>query len=145
MPVEKPVAWTALLPNVTTAIRSVPALAATNVRAAAPAAPSVPPSIERERSTATTTLFSRPRFCASSPATGRPFSVSFGGFAVGVPVTRVARTSGYPVTSTAVSRFAADAGTASASAARMTNANLTARSRNQPSRRSGEGRPAPRT
>jgi hypothetical protein len=35
--------------------------------------------MECERSIQTTTLFEEPRFVASSPATGRPFSRIFGG------------------------------------------------------------------
>ena len=77
--VEKPVRRTGSVANVATAIRSAAGFAATNARAAATASSSGCPSIDCERSTARTTLFARPRFVASRPATGSPFSVSVGG------------------------------------------------------------------
>ena len=55
------------------------------------------PAIDRERSMATTTLFEAPRLRALSPATVRPFSVSFGGTDEGNGATTVSSTRGYPL------------------------------------------------
>ena len=63
----------------TTATRSSDGLAATKARAAATASASGLPFIERERSTARTMLFALPRFVATRPVTGWPFSVTVGG------------------------------------------------------------------
>src|SRR3972149_83195 len=77
--VEKPVTATASCPKGAPAIRSAGGLAPMKARAAAVASSSACPFIERELSTARTTLFARARFCASKPATAWPFSSSEGG------------------------------------------------------------------
>ena len=76
---EKVVRSTGLCPNLRTAIRSFVGFAATKARAAPAASASALPAIEREVSTARTTLFSRPRFSAWSPVTGMPSSLTRGG------------------------------------------------------------------
>ena len=92
---EKCESSTAREPKPMTASRSLRGLAATNARAAAIACSSDSPAIERERSIARTTLFSRDRFRAST-STGEPFSSSRGGFASGRSVTSVTCSSGQP-------------------------------------------------
>ena len=91
---EKSVSWIARLPTATTAIRSRAGFVLTNARAAADASRIAWPLIDCDRSTASTTLFSRPRFVASKPTTFRPFSRSGGTRFVGLIVTIVARTVG---------------------------------------------------
>jgi hypothetical protein len=60
-------------------------------RAAAIASSSCLPAIERERSTATTTLFVEARFCVVRSTTRTPFSVSVGGSLEATGETSVAR------------------------------------------------------
>ena len=92
--VEKPVNCTAREPKPTIAIRSPEAFPLTNARAAATASASALPFIERERSSASTTDFARPRFWALMSGTRLPFSVSAGGVAERCEVTTLTRTSG---------------------------------------------------
>ena len=68
--VERLLSWIGWRPNSTTAIASASLFAATKVRAAAAASVSGLPAIDCESSTASTTAFAWPRFCASSPTTG---------------------------------------------------------------------------
>ena len=91
---EKLVSWTARLPTAKTAIRSPAGLVRTNSRAAAAASTIAWPRIDCDRSRASPTLFSLPRFVASKPITGLPFSRSAGTFFDGVGVTIVAWTVG---------------------------------------------------
>ena len=72
------VSRTGFEPNVTTATRSTSGLASTKARAAVVASASERPAIDCDRSTASTTLFDRPRFSASKPATCLPSSRSEG-------------------------------------------------------------------
>jgi len=93
VPLENRVNATGWRPNAITSIRSEAAFVATKVRAAAVASASFAPAIDCDRSTASTTLFARPRLVAWKPATGIPFSCSRG-FAAPSGATTVTRTSG---------------------------------------------------
>ena len=75
---EKVVRSTGLCPKPRIAIRSAGGFAATKARAARAASASACPFMERDVSTARTTLFSRPRFSASRPVTAAPFSLTPG-------------------------------------------------------------------
>jgi hypothetical protein len=92
--VEKRVSVAASLPNAQIAIRSLGDFPATNWRAPLAASASGEPIIDRERSMQTTTLFEEPRFLASRPATGRPFSSSVGGVCDEDGLTTVSSTCG---------------------------------------------------
>ena len=81
-------------PNVTRAIRSQAGLEATKAVAAAAAAASGLPAIERDESSASTTFLQRPRLTACRPTTRRPFSNMFGARVEAVEVTTVAPTWG---------------------------------------------------
>jgi hypothetical protein len=85
--VENPVTIWGVVAKVAMAIRSPGGLARMNERAAAAASASGLPFIDWDRSTASTTLFARPRFCAELKVTRLPFSRSRGGFAVRFDVT----------------------------------------------------------
>ena len=85
--VEKSVSCETPRPNEMTEMRSPDALCCTKDRAASEAFESDWPFIERDVSIATTTLFDAPRFTASNPLTGVPFSVSRGVVAAGFAVT----------------------------------------------------------
>ena len=73
-----------------TQILSVGSFAATNALAAAVACSSGAPLMEREWSTARQMLRAAPRFWASTPEAGTPFSISCGGSFDGFDVTTVA-------------------------------------------------------
>ena len=73
--------------KVAIAIRSPGGLARMKERAAAAASASGLPFIDWERSTASTTLFARPRFCAELNVTRLPFSSSSGAVDVRFEVT----------------------------------------------------------
>src|SRR5215210_7032748 len=92
--VEKLVNTTGLVAKVATATRSSRCFAPRNAYAAATASENGLPFIDCERSTASTTLFARPRFSASAPLTGRPFSSTRGARVVGDGVTTLIRTAG---------------------------------------------------
>ena len=86
--VENPlVTISGVVAKVAMAIRSPGGLARTKERAAAAASASGLPFIDWERSTASTTLFARPRFCAELKVTRLPFSSSSGALAVRLDVT----------------------------------------------------------
>ena len=85
--VENPVTIWGEVAKVAMAIRSPGGLARMKERAAAAASASGLPFIDWDRSTASTTLFARPRFCAELSVTRMPFSSSSGAAAVRFDVT----------------------------------------------------------
>ncbi len=92
--VWKPVRGTGSVAKVSTEILSSGGFAATNARAASTASVSGWPSMDFERSTASTMLLPRPRLVATRLVTASPFSVSSGSLTVGRSVTKIARTTG---------------------------------------------------
>ena len=89
-----PVSITGFVAKVATATRSSGCLARRKACAAATASRNGFPFIDLERSTASTTLFARPRFSVRRPLTARPFSVTFGALDTGFELTSVSRTLG---------------------------------------------------
>ena len=85
--VEKPVSPIACEPNATTSIASAAGLVVTKASAAAEASAIDGPAIERERSTASTTLAALPRLVAVAPLTSTSFSKRRGFAVLGVSVT----------------------------------------------------------